>query len=94
MLSLEQITVQQQEYDSSRVLRTRRQILSCLPVLLNIPPAALLQVFGATDEDVEKLRIVSLYDMDIDTMESLMKSSAADADEQSSQQGGPDKSNS
>jgi hypothetical protein len=60
----------------------------------NTALAAPLQVFGATDEDVEKLRIVSLYDMDIDAMESLMKSSAADADEQSSQQGGPEKSSS
>jgi hypothetical protein len=53
-----------------------------------------LQIFGATDEDVDKLRIVSLYDMDIDAMESLMKGSAADAasGEQGSQQSGqPDK---
>ncbi|KAF6265236.1 hypothetical protein COO60DRAFT_1623915 [Scenedesmus sp. NREL 46B-D3] len=50
----------------------------------------LRMIFGATDEDVEKLRIVSLYDVDIDAMESLIKGSAADAapGEQGSQ---PDK---
>uniref|UniRef100_A0A383V399 Armadillo-like repeats domain-containing protein n=1 Tax=Tetradesmus obliquus TaxID=3088 RepID=A0A383V399_TETOB len=56
----------------------------------------LRMIFGATDEDVEKLRIVSLYDMDIEAMESLMKgSSAADSaaqGEQGSQPSGqPDK---
>lgn len=61
-----------------------------------MPVPALLQIFGATDEDVEKLRIVSLYDMDIEAMESLMKgSSAADSaaqGEQGSQPSGqPDK---
>lgn len=60
------------------------------PALPTRLPADLLQIFGATDEDVEKLRIVSLYDVDIDAMESLIKGSAADAapGEQGSQ---PDK---
>lgn len=38
-----------------------------------------VQIFGATDEDVSKLRIVSLYEMDMDKMESLMAGGAAAA---------------
>lgn len=36
-----------------------------------------VQIFGATDEDVDKLRIVSLYEMDLDKMESLVNGSDA-----------------
>lgn len=32
----------------------------------------LLQVFGATDEDVARLRIVSLFDVDIDKLDDFM----------------------
>lgn len=44
------------------------------------------QIFGATDEDVEKLRIVSLYELDMDQMERLMAGQTA-ADTQAQQQG-------
>lgn len=36
-------------------------------------------IFGATDEDVSKLRIVSLYEMDLEKMESLMAGGGAAA---------------
>lgn len=48
----------------------------------------LLQVFGATDEDTDKLRIVSLYDVDLDRIESMMNGEGAEASEQ--QQGDKD----
>jgi len=49
-------------------------------------PPCFVQIFGATDEDVEKLRIVSLYELDMDQMEKLMAGQAA-ADTQAQQQG-------
>lgn len=36
--------------------------------------ALVLQIFGATDEDTEKLRIVSLYDIDIEHLDAMMGS--------------------
>ena len=44
-------------------------------------------VFGATDSDVDQLRIVSLYDVDLDAMDALATS--ADAPGASDQPGSP-----
>lgn len=54
----------------------------------------LLQIFGATDEDMEGLRIVSLYDMDLDKMESLMTGEAAGKPAAEQQQDGSSDSSS
>jgi hypothetical protein len=34
--------------------------------------SAFLQVFGATDEDVARLRIVSLFDVDVDKLDNFI----------------------
>jgi len=44
-------------------------------------------VFGATDADCEQLRIVSLYDVDLDAMDAL--ATGADAPGASDQPGSP-----
>lgn len=40
-------------------------------------PPSPRQIFGATDEDVDKLRIVSLYTFDLDKMESMVTGAEA-----------------
>jgi hypothetical protein len=46
----------------------------------------LLQIFGATDEDVDKLRIVSLHEMDMDRLESMMTGAESSAAESAADQ--------
>eukprot|EP00878_Enallax_costatus_P021999 GHUV01023321.1.p1 GENE.GHUV01023321.1~~GHUV01023321.1.p1 ORF type:complete len:134 (+),score=37.91 GHUV01023321.1:126-527(+) len=52
----------------------------------------LRMIFGATDEDMEKLRIVSLYDIDIEHLDAMMRGAPgrATADEQEGDQPGKD----
>ena len=59
-----------------------------LPSLAGPARRELVQdVFGATEEDTNKLRIVSLYDVDMDAMDVLMRS--GDAQGYSDQPGSP-----
>jgi len=39
---------------------------------LSVCVSAFLQVFGATDEDVARLRIVSLFDVDVDKLDNFI----------------------
>ena len=48
------------------------------PCLLVCP--AFLQIFGATTEDVDKLRIVSLHEMDTDKLNALMQQDVGSLD--------------
>lgn len=41
----------------------------------------LRQIFGATDDDVDKVRLVSLYDLDMDSLERLAASDQEEAEE-------------